>query len=165
MYFTAFLTTCGLLQSSSSLRFSHTLMTRPSRKPCNLNAFLLFSGPANSSRNSSDKPFPYQENEENVVFWTFLTTFGLLESSSSLCFPRTSRTQPSWKHCNLRAFWLLSGPWLPFEILLTNPSLIREIMKTLYFTAFWSIHTWCMDSVRKVVFVPFAFCSTSLSLR
>ena len=104
VYFIAFLTTFGLLQSSSSLRFSRTLMTRPSRKQCNLYVFLLLSGPANSSRNSSDKPFPYQGNQENVVFCTFLTTFGLLESSSSLCFPRTARTQPSRNHCNLHAF-------------------------------------------------------------
>ena len=165
LYFTAFLTTFGLLQSSSSLRSSRTLMSRSSRKHCNLDAFSLLSGSANSSRNSSDKPFPYQENEENLVFSAFLTTFGLLESSSSLCFPRTARTQPSRNHYNLYAFWLLSGPWIPFEILLTNPSLIWEIMKTQHFTCFLSIPTWSMDSVRKVVFVPIAFCSTSLSLR
>ena len=165
LYFTTFLTTFGLLRSSSSLRVSHTLMSRSSRNHGNLNAFSLLSGSANSSRNSSDKPFPYQENQENVVFVAFLTTFGVLESSSSLCFPRTARTQPSRNHCTLHAFWLLSGPWIPFEILLPIPSLIREIMKTVYFTAFWFIHTWSMDSVRKVVFVPLAFCSTSLSFR
>ena len=82
-----------------------------------------------------------------------------------VCFPRTARTQPSRNHCNLHAFWLLSGPWIPFEILLPILSLIRKIMKTLYFTAFWSIHTWSMDSVRKVVFVPLAFCCTSFSFR
>ena len=58
LYFTSFLTTVGLLQSSSSLRVSQTLMTQPSRQLCNLLAFWLLSGPANSSRNSSDKPFP-----------------------------------------------------------------------------------------------------------
>jgi len=100
-----------------------------------------------------------------LYFITFLTTFGLLESSSSLCFPRTARTQPSRNHCNLHAVWLLSGPWIPFEILLTNPSLIRKIIKTVHFTPFLSIPTWSMDSVRKVVFVPLAFCSTSPSFR
>ena len=39
LYFTAFLTTFGLLHSSSSLRFPRTLMTRPSRKHNNLHTF------------------------------------------------------------------------------------------------------------------------------
>ncbi len=75
LYFTSFLTTFGLLQSSSSLRFSRTLMTRPSRKHSNLFAFWLLSGPANSSRNSSDKPFPYQENHENNIFVIVFDSF------------------------------------------------------------------------------------------
>ena len=47
---------------------------------------------------------------KTLYFTICLTTCGLLESSSNLCVSRTSRTQPSRTHCNLDAFWLLSGP-------------------------------------------------------
>ena len=62
-------------------------------------------------------------------------------------------------------FYNFLTPQIPLETLLTNRSLIREIMKMLYFTTVLNIPTWFMDSVRKVVFVSFAFCSTSLFLR
>ena len=99
-YFTAFLTTVGLLQSSSSLRVSRTLMTQPSWTHCNLHTFLLLPGPANSSRNSSDKPFPHQGNHENTkclyVFWILS---GSLDSFRKVFFdPLASRSNSLSPH-------------------------------------------------------------------
>ena len=67
------------------------------------------------------------------------------------------------------------APRIPLETLLTNPALIRGITKTLYFNTFLttfrllesnpSLIKEIAKPVRKVLFVPFAFYSNSLSLR
>ena len=58
--------------------------------------------------------FEFVAFTKTLYFTAFLTTVGLLQSSSML-------------------FDYFLAPQIPLETLLTNPSLIKEITKTLYF--------------------------------